>query len=248
MALASTDELMSDLRSRLGDDGLDRVEECLRIFAGEVEPTYLHDDQEPTRLFFPGIEARPWFGPERFDWVPIVEAAFGPIRAELDALVSEQARFSPYEDPHTKELGWAGWETFSLYRNGVVDEDAWRRCPATVAALEATPHGPREAMFTTMRPGTHITPHTGGANPVLTCHLGLIVPPDCGIGVNGDVRTWQEGKCLVFDDSFMHEAWNRGPGMRAVLLWDVWHPDLSPKEIAALEILLPQFVKAMGGF
>ena len=114
MALGSTDELMSDLRSRLGDDGLDRVEECLRIFAGEVEPTYLHDDQEPTRLFFPGIEARPWFKTERFDWVPIVEAAFGPIRAELDALVSEQARFSPYEDPHTKELGWAGWETFSL--------------------------------------------------------------------------------------------------------------------------------------
>ena len=248
MSLANPDEVLAGLASKIGGDGLERVEECLRIFVGQREPSYLHDDQEPTRLFFPGIEARPWFERERFAWVPEVESRFHAIRAELDALIQDHVQFSPYEDPHTRELGWAGWETFSLYRNDVVNTRAWERCPSTVAALEATPHGPREAMFTTMRPGTHITPHTGGVNLLLTCHLGLIIPPDCAISVNGEARTWREGECLIFDDSFMHEAWNHSDRTRAVLLWDVWHPDLTEKEIAAMRILLPMFTQAMGGF
>lgn len=35
---------------------------------------------------------------------------------------------------------------------------------------------------------------------------------------------------VVFDDSFEHEAWNRHDSMsRLVLVFDLWHPDLSDK-------------------
>lgn len=34
------------------------------------------------------------------------------------------------------------------------------------------------------------------------------------------------GKCLVFDDSYEHEVWNRTEGERVLLLFDLWHPDL----------------------
>jgi aspartyl/asparaginyl beta-hydroxylase (cupin superfamily) len=56
----------------------------------------------------------------------------------------------------------------------------------------------------------------------------------CGIRVGGEERTWQVGKCLVFEDSFEHEAWNDGNETRAVLVVDLWHPDLTSIEIQAL--------------
>eukprot|EP00438_Fugacium_kawagutii_P017180 Skav215694 [mRNA] locus=scaffold3538:20170:22810:+ [translate_table: standard] len=44
---------------------------------------------------------------------------------------------------------------------------------------------------------------------------------------------WEEGKCLVFDDSFEHEAASRrlavvheGDEARTVLLVNFWHPDV----------------------
>jgi aspartyl/asparaginyl beta-hydroxylase (cupin superfamily) len=243
----NADEVLAGLYERMGRDGLERVEECVRILSGEAVPEYLHDDQEPTRLFFPEIAALPWHDTAAMPWVAEVEAAFPRIKKELTALVEAGATFSPYEDLYTKELGWSGWDTFSIYRSGEFREEAERLCPVTVETLRRTPHGPRDGMFTILRPGTHLTPHTGGVNILLTCHLALIVPPDCAIRVAEETRAWEEGRCLLFDDSFIHEAWNRSDRIRSVLLWDVWHPDLRPREIEALEHLLPQFQRYLMG-
>jgi aspartyl/asparaginyl beta-hydroxylase (cupin superfamily) len=234
-------EAMAQVADQAGPEGLERVRACLEILAGQREPDYPHDDQEATRLFFPGLRAQPWYEPEEFAWASSVESASSQIGAELEAVRKEQVRFSPYEDPYTKELGWSGWETLSLYRNGIPNKETRARCPATARALDQTPHGLREAMFAILRPGSHITPHTGGVNLILTCHLALVVPPGCGIRVGDETREWQEGKCLIFDDSFMHEAWNNGTETRAVLLWDIWHPDLTVQEIKALTYLFPRF-------
>ena len=46
------------------------------------------------------------------------------------------------------------------------------------------------------------------------------------IRVGDEVRTWVEGRCLLFDDSFEHEVWNDADEERLVLIVDVWHPDL----------------------
>jgi hypothetical protein len=53
--------------------------------------------------------------------------------------------------------------------------------------------------------------------------------------VDGIETTWQTGKCLAFDDSFVHEVWNEGDRDRVVLVVDVWHPDLSDHEVSLLE-------------
>ena len=42
---------------------------------------------------------------------------------------------------------------------------------------------------------------------------------------------------MVFDDSFEHEAWHRGDETRIVLVFDVWHPDLTDKEVQFLSFL-----------
>jgi hypothetical protein len=39
----------------------------------------------------------------------------------------------------------------------------------------------------------------------------------------------------VFDDHLEHESWNFTGEPRIVLIIDLWHPDLTPPEIALLE-------------
>lgn len=249
MSTLNVEDLMDRLGARLGGSGLERVEAALLAMAGRTEravPTApMH---EPSRLFFPGLGAAAWHDPAALPWVGAVEAAFGSIRAEMAALLDQQAAFFPYEDPYTLELGWRGWDTFVLYRKGKPHPSNAARCPRTMAALEGTPRSVRQGMFSRLRPGAHLEPHTGGVNVVLTCHLPLVVPEGCALRVGGEERPWREGRVLVFDDSFVHEAWNRGASDRLVLLWDIWHPDLTAKEIAALTLLFPVFDRVMRDF
>jgi aspartyl/asparaginyl beta-hydroxylase (cupin superfamily) len=54
----------------------------------------------------------------------------------------------------------------------------------------------------------------------------------CWIRANGIKRYVKEGECLVFDDSFYHDAANESVNQpRLVLLVDIWHPDLSDEEV-----------------
>jgi beta-hydroxylase len=108
---------------------------------------------------------------------------------------------------------------FGLYAFGKRLEDNCRLCPETVRVVETIP-GLTTAGFSRLEPGTHIKPHVGYASNVLRCHLGLVIPPDCALRVGTEVRAWQEGKCMVFDDTTEHEAWNRSEQVRIVLLLD----------------------------
>lgn len=43
---------------------------------------------------------------------------------------------------------------------------------------------------------------------------------------------------MVFDDSFQHEAWNDNAEQpRLVLIFDIWHPDLTPSEVKFLQFM-----------
>jgi aspartyl/asparaginyl beta-hydroxylase (cupin superfamily) len=64
----------------------------------------------------------------------------------------------------------------------------------------------------------------------LICHLPLIVPPDCRFRVGNEVREWEEGKLLIFDDTIEHEAWNESDEDRIVLIFDIWRPELTEQE------------------
>ena len=43
---------------------------------------------------------------------------------------------------------------------------------------------------------------------------------------------------MVFDDTYEHEAWNRGTKTRVVLIFDLWSPYLSEAERSALAVLI----------
>jgi aspartyl/asparaginyl beta-hydroxylase (cupin superfamily) len=52
--------------------------------------------------------------------------------------------------------------------------------------------------------------------------------------VGNEVREVEAGKLMIFDDSMEHEAWNDGPSVRVILLFEIWRPELDDAEIAAL--------------
>jgi aspartyl/asparaginyl beta-hydroxylase (cupin superfamily) len=90
------------------------------------------------------------------------------------------------------------------------------------------------AMFSMLAPRTAIPAHVGVANFRLVCHLPLIVPNRCWFRVGEEVRDWERGTAWVFDDTIEHEARNETDHLRVILIFDVWHPDLSPAEREAI--------------
>jgi aspartyl/asparaginyl beta-hydroxylase (cupin superfamily) len=93
------------------------------------------------------------------------------------------------------------------------------------------------ALFSSLRPGTHIAPHNGLLNTRLICHLPLIAPPGCTFRVGNETREWRQGKTIIFDDSIEHEAWNDAATIRIVLLFEIWRPELAAEERQALTVL-----------
>lgn len=157
--------------------------------------------------------------PKRFAFTAALEAAWPAIAAELDALAGDAFVESP-DSLTTAAPGYdeRGWQWHALAGTEPACARNLARLPATAAALALVP-GLVNAGFSRFLPGTHLEPHRGEIEGVLRCHLALRVPAgDVGMAFGLHVVRWQEGKCVVFDDTHEHEAWNRAQGDRVVLL------------------------------
>jgi ornithine lipid ester-linked acyl 2-hydroxylase len=191
----------------------------------------LRDLVEKT-LFFPTANTT-FFKPEDYPWVAPVEAEWLAIRKELDALLMKREEIPNFQDlSHDQRVLTEGaqWKTFFLYGYGQEAAENCKRCPETVRILKRIP-GMKTAMFSILAPQKHIPEHRGMWKGMLRYHLGLIIPGpagSCRIRVGQDIRTWDEGKSLVFDDSHLHEAWNDSDQYRVVLFVDVVRPLIFP--------------------
>ena len=47
---------------------------------------------------------------------------------------------------------------------------------------------------------------------------------DCWIEVGGETANWEEGRCIVFDDTYQHWVENNTRGRRVVLFIDIKRP------------------------
>ncbi len=241
---------LEDLERRHVGADLSRVREFVAILNDERPLEWADPRQRPSWMFFPGLTPRPWFEREEFDWMAQLEESAPAIRDELAAVLADPEELSPYvpgrnhvpPDWHSLADS-ADWSAYHLYRGGERQEAHCRRCPSTTAALETMPlvespgHAP-EVFFSILRPGTAIPPHVGLANTKLAVHLALVIPPDCSITVGGETRIWEEGRVLVFDDSFEHQAHNGSDRTRAVLIAEVWNPQLSEAERDAVKTMI----------
>ncbi|HYS57648.1 MAG TPA: aspartyl/asparaginyl beta-hydroxylase domain-containing protein [Burkholderiales bacterium] len=211
----------------------------LDILSGKKKVYY----QQPRYYFFPELPQVQFYDRNAFPWLDKVEAATGEIRAELIEVLKDPSKFKPYVQgeprrPHNEQEGMLNnpaWSAFYLWQEGHVVAENAARCPATMSALADAPlsrvkNRSPSVLFSLLRPGARIPPHTGFVNTRLICHLPLIVPRDCGFRVGNETRTPVEGKAWVFDDTMEHEAWNRSDQIRAILLFEVWRPELTQEE------------------
>lgn len=164
----------------------------------------------------------PIFEPRLFPWTAALEAEWPAIRGELEQLLRQGTPIPALRDisPDHRRIAEAGWRSFFLWGYGYRIEEGCRLCPRTSRALAVVP-GLNSAFFSILAPGAHIPRHTGVTKSIMTCHLGLMTPAArerCRIQVGERTATWQDGRCLVFDDTYPHEVWNDTEQTRAVLL------------------------------
>lgn len=252
--------MLEPLQQRYGSAEMRRVAHCLEVYLGERCDSPDDPRQRPKFLYFPGIPGQPYYARERFPWHDALEEATASIWQELRDVLAQRDSLEaflgapPPDQVQPAMLQSSGpqpaaWDAYFFYRHGERYDAHAAACPHTAALLDKLPltrireHAP-ETLFSVLRPGTHILPHTGVTNVRLVTHLPLIVPPDCALRVGGETHEWREGHCVTFDDTFEHEAWNRSTETRVVLILDSWSPDLTDVERAAMTAL----IEAIGDF
>ncbi|SEP81484.1 beta-hydroxylase [Faunimonas pinastri] len=178
-----------------------------------------------------------------FPWAAEVEKEWHLIRAELDRVMVRKSELPGFHEISSEVRSIsddANWKTFLLCAYGIKSDEAIRSCPETWRIMQKVP-GLKTAMFSIFEPGKHLPPHRGPYNGVLRLHVGLIVPeaaPDqLAIRVGDQVCHWQEGKALIFDDAFEHEAWNHTNQTRVVLFVDFVKPLRFPANIVNWVVL-----------
>ncbi len=249
--------LLEPLVAEFGRSGLSRVEQMLRIYLQEEAPVYPDARQQPTFLYLPGLPTTPYFERDLFPGLAAIEGQTAAIQAELQALLTgnegnNEVVFGSAEVAAQNlrgHRGAPGWTGYYFYRHGERREDNCAACPVSSAALDQLPlcrveaHGP-EVLFSVFTAGTHLLAQRGVTNTRVVGQLPRIVPMDCALQGGGIEHVWQEGRAVVFDDTYEHEAWNRSDATRVVLIFDLWNPHLTAVERAAVA----KVVHAIGEF
>lgn len=226
-----------------------------------------------------------WTDDEHFAKVSEILESNAPMILEEFIKIPKKAQWEENNTPH------GSWKVFHLINQGLVLEKNCFLVPKTMQLLESVPGLMRHNLFgnvcfSVVDAGTWITPHYGPCNTRIRCHLGLQTFPQYHLIVDGiRRRSWRNGRCLYFDDSFLHEVryldeHSNGHGSvsivnnaansnaadslgsalvrstqspdedlsikppRAVLILDLWHPDLTEDEIDALNYIFPSSVNS----
>lgn len=188
-------------------------------------------------FYFPGLDSKAWHDPSAFPWTATLRENLDTIREEFKNL-NRPSDYKINDSEHKLHSGT--WDWFSYVSKGQVQQQFAEQCPVTSQLLQDIPGFMTSlpfayAFFSKLGPKSNIAPHSAPCNIRLRCHFPLYVPPNCGIRVGDEIREWKTGECLIFDDSYDHQVWHDGDtDDRVVLLFDIWHPDLDPKEQQAL--------------
>jgi len=123
---------------------------------------------------------------------------------------SEKALKCAYLWRKNEAAGGSFWFTFSLINQGAWQEEQCRVCPELVRVLHQIGNLLVDCVFgnvfISMLPqNMEISEHKGMTNTRLRVHLGVEIPADrehCYMVVGGEQFGWENGRVVVFDDSY----------------------------------------------
>ena len=180
-------------------------------------------------MLFSELPEQPFLKADNFLWVTLLEENWESIRSELEHVMEHPENIPNFQDISKDQTNLTKdnrWKSFFLYGYGYKFDPNCELCPQTTRLIESIP-GMFTAFFSVLSPGKHIPRHRGPYKGLLRGHLALIIPEpgkNCWIKVGDETATWQEGKCLVFDDTYKHEVENNTDGIRVVLFLDILRP------------------------
>jgi beta-hydroxylase len=169
------------------------------------------------------IPAQPVMDSSDFPWAAMLEENFPVIQRELDRVMGFRESLPKLHELQREQTRVSAdiiWKVFVLSGWGQASKTGEQLCPETTRILRKIP-GVRSALFSILDPGAHIPDHRGHLKGLLRGHLAMRVPKErekCFLKVNGKVCHWEEGKLLIFDDSYRHEVQNNTGEERIVLL------------------------------
>jgi aspartyl/asparaginyl beta-hydroxylase (cupin superfamily) len=202
----------------------------------------------PPLFMLPGLPEREFLDPSDFPGVDTLEAATGVVRDEFLALAERMApelssRLAGLHGPQSEADAPGKWSMIPLIKDGRVVERFAAQCPETMRLFREV-DSPDIALvspslyFSVVEPHGRIAPHRGLTNARFIVHWPLITPESCGFRVGEQTREWVPGRALVFDDMTEHEVWNDSDRIRVILIGDLWRPELSRAERAAITQLM----------
>ena len=117
------------------------------------------------------------------------------------------------------------WTSFYLKAYDHDIPSAGELAPKTMALLAQVPYM-RIALFACLNPGKKINNHHDPFSYTLRYSLGLSTPnsDDSGIVVNGDDYKWKDGESIIFDETYLHNAYNNTDTPRIILMTDIDRP------------------------
>lgn len=251
---ASASSLLREHLTELHATSVGSGSDCRRVASALWTRTHNNDfqfrnaKQMPQLFYLPDISARGFEKPTDWKWAQRLQTVATDIKNELlNALPAIRTLGRPYlaagsqaGESFSELVGSLNWTALDLFVNGAPNTKMIAHFPTTLAALKDAPlygldDNPFEVFFSLLRPGQHIKPHYGLSNHSLTVHLPLVIPKKCWLRVGDETREWEAGRITAFDDTFIHEARNESAEERIVLIFSIWHPDLTESEQQAVK-------------
>lgn len=174
------------------------------------------------------MQPRTFYNSNDYEFLTEFRENYTLIKAELLSIIDKPIEPNNYStwigerpdylsNPIDKTVAWKTL-TFRIF--GIDYQPNKNYCPTISKLIDKYPFIVT-AEFSMLEPQTSIHPHKGFTNKLLRSHLGMVIPEgDAAIKIGNDTKKWQNGEVLVFDDSIIHEAWNKTDERRVVFMFD----------------------------
>ena len=169
-----------------------------------------------------------------------VLSKFGEIHKEIMNAVEKE--YMVLFDPIGKHYGdkeIKNWNSCHIIKDRKIGIGMEKYFPVTIQTIEKLKSFYGWLFISVLEPGSHIPRHRGRYNHKLTCHIGIDGLDDCYFMIDGKKMKWEKGGYFVFNDFSYHEVIHNGDKNRIVLIFDLFHPELTnieKEQIKYLEI------------
>ena len=170
-----------------------------------------------------------FFDNEDFPITKVLEDKYPIIKGEFEKMQDRLNDFAPFQEMSPDQIYISNddkWKMFFLKAGKIRFERNCQEFPETMKIIESEKNL-ISAYFSVIGPRKMLMPHEGPWCGILRIHLGLQIPTEgkgCTLVVNQQEYRWEEGKAVVFDDTYEHIAVNMTDRNRIVLFLDYMRP------------------------